>query len=425
MHYAKDLFEYYQICDTILAQWRKNVSLKSFADYFEKQWINSEYWRWQSFHTPTGYAATNNPCETFDASVKRHVMRKMFDTTRLLRNVIVIAEDVTADKLKPTSTSGKPPTTIVNAAKRLVHARQLALFDTDNPNIVRIVQLRASGNQSRQLNHCANNAFARLITTKTTGQLHEPLGRRQRRKASALHSDTMKWSLYLARRMKMPETDWTVNMDGGSCECRYFLKMGYCCHIIGARMISGVGTYAGSRHCVRLKDRRVRKPRENQTQTVDDTILQHQWSIPIRGDDAQWSVALARTPLRDGSNAMGLLNVPYLPSCPGDQPSDPFAFPQPNLEGVSAGWSASNPFEPTVPWSTQAHIVPEVNFVGQYPPCETHYDLSPHGHRITGGENVEHARFLQPKRTGRQTSISQECFGDPVSTQLTLLILVG
>lgn len=111
MRYAKDLFECYQIHDTILAQWRNNLSLKSVADYFEKHWTNSKCWRWQSFYTLTGYDATNNPCETFSASVKRHSMRKMLDTKRLLRNIIMIAEGVTADKLRPTSTSGEPTTT--------------------------------------------------------------------------------------------------------------------------------------------------------------------------------------------------------------------------------------------------------------------------------------------------------------------------
>ncbi|EGZ21992.1 hypothetical protein PHYSODRAFT_378785, partial [Phytophthora sojae] len=66
MHYARNLLEYYQIRDSILVQWRNVFVLRSFADYFEKQWLNSEYWRWQSFHTPIGYAATNNPCKTFN-----------------------------------------------------------------------------------------------------------------------------------------------------------------------------------------------------------------------------------------------------------------------------------------------------------------------------------------------------------------------
>ncbi|EGZ06828.1 hypothetical protein PHYSODRAFT_377235, partial [Phytophthora sojae] len=61
------------------------------------------------------------------------------------------------------------------------------------------------------------------------------LGRRQRRKVSALHGNAIKWSLYLAHRMHMSSAGWIVNMASASCECCYYLKMGYCCHIIGAR----------------------------------------------------------------------------------------------------------------------------------------------------------------------------------------------
>ncbi|OWZ14963.1 hypothetical protein PHMEG_00011480 [Phytophthora megakarya] len=42
--YAGNLLEYYRIRNTILAQWRNVSVLRSFAAYFEKQWINSQYW---------------------------------------------------------------------------------------------------------------------------------------------------------------------------------------------------------------------------------------------------------------------------------------------------------------------------------------------------------------------------------------------
>ncbi|OWY94036.1 hypothetical protein PHMEG_00036355 [Phytophthora megakarya] len=169
MHYAGNLLEYYRIRNTILAQ-RRNVSvLRSFADYFEKQWINSQYWRWQSFHTPIGYAATNNPCETFNASVKMHVMRKRFDTTRLMRKIIVIVEDVTADKLQLMASCGDPPTALVNSAKRLVHTQQIALYKTNDRDIVRVVQRKTFSDQTCRLKNDANLVFARLIASKTTG----------------------------------------------------------------------------------------------------------------------------------------------------------------------------------------------------------------------------------------------------------------
>lgn len=167
MHYAASHSEFIDVHDTIIKQWKQNPVLKAFAEYFSKQWLDSPYWRWQAFHSPAGYATTNNPCETFNASVKRHVMRKMFDTTRLLRKLIVVAEDAIADKLVPITTLGGPTYELVKEAGAMVRARKLALYRTDELDVVRIVRLPSSASTLQE--DVANRAFARLITAKTIG----------------------------------------------------------------------------------------------------------------------------------------------------------------------------------------------------------------------------------------------------------------
>ena len=37
--------------------------MKNFQDYFYDQWIKSKFNSWQFYHTPPGYAPTNNPLE--------------------------------------------------------------------------------------------------------------------------------------------------------------------------------------------------------------------------------------------------------------------------------------------------------------------------------------------------------------------------
>ncbi|OWY90902.1 hypothetical protein PHMEG_00040750 [Phytophthora megakarya] len=169
MHYSASLLEFYEIRNTIVNQWKRVTELNTFAEYFEKQWIQSRYWRWQAFHTPAGYATTNNPCETFNASVKRHVMRKMFDTTRLLRKLPMICEDVTADNVKPTASISDPPTALVKTALKLVQSRLLVSYETIDPHVVKIVQMRSFNTESKRLAEASGQAFARLITSKTTG----------------------------------------------------------------------------------------------------------------------------------------------------------------------------------------------------------------------------------------------------------------
>ena len=64
------------------AIWLKYPSLKTFHDYFEKQWINSKFKNWAVFHSPPGYTITNNPVESYNKSIKSNF------TNRLKLNLI-------------------------------------------------------------------------------------------------------------------------------------------------------------------------------------------------------------------------------------------------------------------------------------------------------------------------------------------------
>jgi len=239
MHFTRSLLELYKVRDEVLAHWRKFAVVSEFVAYFEKQWLRGRYWRWQAFHSPMGYATTNNPCETFNASVKRHVMRKMFDTVRLLRKLVIITEDVTADKITPATSCGAPPLTLVKSARAMVHSRRLAIFHAENVAVIRVVQQQ--GQNEGFTHHIAvvENAFERFTTSKTTEGMEEHLARRQRRKASAMYGNDMMWSVYMAHKMKMPILGWTVNTDEATCQCCYFAKMGHCCHLVGAWILTG------------------------------------------------------------------------------------------------------------------------------------------------------------------------------------------
>ncbi|KAE9000801.1 hypothetical protein PR001_g18692 [Phytophthora rubi] len=61
MHYAENMNTYYKLKDEVLADWKKVPQSKEFTKYFSEEWLDGRYWRWQVFHTPVGYATTNNP----------------------------------------------------------------------------------------------------------------------------------------------------------------------------------------------------------------------------------------------------------------------------------------------------------------------------------------------------------------------------
>ncbi|EGZ11950.1 hypothetical protein PHYSODRAFT_515290, partial [Phytophthora sojae] len=67
MHYTTSYTEYCAIKERVISGWKAKPGLRNFANYFSEQWIDSSYWRWHIFYTPSSYATTNNPCEVFNA----------------------------------------------------------------------------------------------------------------------------------------------------------------------------------------------------------------------------------------------------------------------------------------------------------------------------------------------------------------------
>jgi hypothetical protein len=70
MHFARSQREFAYHWKNISTAWMKEATLASFATYFARQWVNSRACNWQVFHTPVGFACTNNPSETFNKIFK-------------------------------------------------------------------------------------------------------------------------------------------------------------------------------------------------------------------------------------------------------------------------------------------------------------------------------------------------------------------
>ena len=65
MHYSRSLDEFNIYQTKIFNEWSQHPEMKNFQDYFvNHQWVmNKRTNKWQIFHTPPGYASTNNPTE--------------------------------------------------------------------------------------------------------------------------------------------------------------------------------------------------------------------------------------------------------------------------------------------------------------------------------------------------------------------------
>ncbi|OWZ15643.1 hypothetical protein PHMEG_00010681 [Phytophthora megakarya] len=79
MHFSRCDSEFQEHKEDILQKWEGYTQLRRFVAYFRTVWLNDRVWRWQCYHTLTGYATKNIPCETYNATIKRDVTlrRKM------------------------------------------------------------------------------------------------------------------------------------------------------------------------------------------------------------------------------------------------------------------------------------------------------------------------------------------------------------
>ncbi|EGZ25570.1 hypothetical protein PHYSODRAFT_257835 [Phytophthora sojae] len=62
--------------EKVLFEWNKRPELDAFRKYMKKQLMKGKFSSWQCYLTPTGFATTNNPCETFNRAFKRDYTQK-------------------------------------------------------------------------------------------------------------------------------------------------------------------------------------------------------------------------------------------------------------------------------------------------------------------------------------------------------------
>ncbi|ETN08661.1 hypothetical protein PPTG_11517 [Phytophthora nicotianae INRA-310] len=77
LHISVTEDEYFTRKKEVLFQWNKRPELDTFRMYMEKQWLSRNSSNWQCYLTPSGFAATNNPCETFNRAFKTITRKKV------------------------------------------------------------------------------------------------------------------------------------------------------------------------------------------------------------------------------------------------------------------------------------------------------------------------------------------------------------
>lgn len=69
LHMSQHNIEFQTNKKAVLSKW-KAAGLTDFSKYFQEQWLNGKFTKWQIWHTPPGFASTANPIESFNGKIK-------------------------------------------------------------------------------------------------------------------------------------------------------------------------------------------------------------------------------------------------------------------------------------------------------------------------------------------------------------------
>ncbi|GMF27019.1 unnamed protein product [Phytophthora lilii] len=89
LHFARNATEFAAMQDDILQRWMKYPCLSDFDQCMYSQWLFGRFSTWQAFITPSDFATTNNPAETFNAILKRdYTLRRRLKMRSLLLELV-------------------------------------------------------------------------------------------------------------------------------------------------------------------------------------------------------------------------------------------------------------------------------------------------------------------------------------------------
>uniref|UniRef100_H3H3V0 MULE transposase domain-containing protein n=1 Tax=Phytophthora ramorum TaxID=164328 RepID=H3H3V0_PHYRM len=253
---GKDMCVQYAMGDADLAQWAAlqdafsiNSAFRFLIAYFEKVWLNEKVWRWQCFHTASGYTTTTNPCETFNAAIKRDVtMRRRLKVGALVDQLMILCGGE--------SVRAKPFATTTTFSDRL--ARRARALTRDGLLYEKVFQRGSITSLLADAPSRTTTSSIRVMVLPAT-HVFDDLERRSRENHPAtaqLNSDTARME-----RLDMPLCGWEVDTEARTCPCCFNMKHGSCFDATGRETLFYRGT--NKRKCAQARTQPAGRPRVN------------------------------------------------------------------------------------------------------------------------------------------------------------------
>ncbi|KAE9191702.1 hypothetical protein PF002_g24422 [Phytophthora fragariae] len=220
LHFAETEDDYLRKREFVVRSWRGAGALclrvKRVMDHLLKLWIlGARFAQWQAFHTPTGYATTNNPLETY-----HYTLKLVNDNKRATPSELVSGLDLS----------------------RLGYISSMSGFD-NVPTVSK--RLKAVFNRAEKLKELEAEVvhLHSLIVVRVWPKLTSTASVDEEETEDAPSANTIKNSYRSSnyRRLMwegMPEGGWVVDPVGRSCKCPCWRKAGMCLHVIKATKVA-------------------------------------------------------------------------------------------------------------------------------------------------------------------------------------------
>ncbi|KAK1942882.1 hypothetical protein P3T76_005519 [Phytophthora citrophthora] len=125
MHYATSEAELELTKARCMESWDKLPQLSAFATYFRSVRLNSKFHRWQAFHTPRGFAATNNHIEQFNHAIKRdYTLRARLKMGTLIDQLLLCVK-TEGVRGRPVATEIQPRPDMVRRVREMTKSKTI------------------------------------------------------------------------------------------------------------------------------------------------------------------------------------------------------------------------------------------------------------------------------------------------------------
>ncbi|RLN46031.1 hypothetical protein BBJ28_00015351 [Nothophytophthora sp. Chile5] len=220
IHYARSELDLDRRIAEAVSEWKSDPALRDFERRFSQQWLAGRFTRWQCLAIPAGFAKTNNPVEQFNKEIKRdYSLRSLLSINALAQAYVDMCHHRSC-RATPFDTSLIPSSEQARRYRQLEKGGRLSVSSHHRASVAFLME----GNE-RQIIRVFQSGF------------NIPKPTRKKRLTTKEEVD---------RADQDDETDgqptkgWIVDVDASACPYRNMFKLGFCVHLIAARLHQGL-----------------------------------------------------------------------------------------------------------------------------------------------------------------------------------------